>query len=527
MADMVKYINLSELIPGEIHPHLETNNDNLDNLTNSIKNYGILEPLIVRPKDNKYEIILGNRRYKAAKILNLEQIPVIILNIDNSKALEIIISDNIHRKELSSKEEALLYSQALSINNNTKEKLSNDLGIPLDRITSKLNLLNKKNYTTINNNNNNKVNSQQTNTSINSDIINLSELNKEEFERDEQDMNNNQFINNNNQLNEIPQPEEKTTPNNQEPTFGGRFFPSLEDEPTNMNLNNSFNNQSTMNISAQQPSQLIDLTDLSTPNQANQPQPESISQTVVPNLEQISQPSLEPTSDVTNTQEQILQNVPNLTDNMPINQATNQINDISSPTKENQPNIQNDVISNLINNNQPTENSNELPGVQIPNMSTPINDSVNIPQMDISEPTLNLQPNQELENPLSQQLNIPTNPSIDLPNLSQDIPQVSQQTISIPDINLQQPSSELPSLEPNNTISPEINLDNLNINVDNNQIPQSVDLNSSENKSQKDIVPIVNMIKNLVISIEGLGYNLKINETDLENSYKIEIEVEK
>ena len=109
MDNVIQYIGLSELIPGEFHPHLETSNDNLENLTNSIKNYGILEPLIVRPKDKRFEIILGNRRYKAASSLGMEKVPVIILNIDDTKALELVISDNIQRKELSSKEEAYLY----------------------------------------------------------------------------------------------------------------------------------------------------------------------------------------------------------------------------------------------------------------------------------------------------------------------------------------------------------------------------------------------------------------------------------
>ena len=144
MDNAIQYIGLSELIPGEFHPHLEYTNDNLDNLTNSIKKYGILEPLIVRPKEQKYEIILGNRRYNAAKNLGLQKVPAIILNVNDETALNIIISDNIQRKELSSKEEAYLYDKALSFPNTNKEKISINLGIPLDRITSKLNLLKKK-----------------------------------------------------------------------------------------------------------------------------------------------------------------------------------------------------------------------------------------------------------------------------------------------------------------------------------------------------------------------------------------------
>ena len=151
MNNVIQSIPLTLLITSELHPHLEFQADNLDNLVNSIKKYGIIEPLLVRPKDNKFEIILGNRRYNAAKQLGLDKVPVIITNINDEIALNMIISDNIQRKELTSKEEARLYDKALSFPNINKEQLSINLGIPLDRIASKLELL-KKESPTIDNN---------------------------------------------------------------------------------------------------------------------------------------------------------------------------------------------------------------------------------------------------------------------------------------------------------------------------------------------------------------------------------------
>ena len=114
MDNSIKYINLNELIPGEFQPHIEETKSSLENLTNSIKNHGIIIPLIVRPKGIQYEIILGNRRYNAARILRIEKVPVIILDIDDTKAINLIISDNIQRKELTGREEGYRYLPEVS-----------------------------------------------------------------------------------------------------------------------------------------------------------------------------------------------------------------------------------------------------------------------------------------------------------------------------------------------------------------------------------------------------------------------------
>ena len=152
MENSIKYINIDDLIPGEFQAHFENIGDNVDNLANSIKKYGIITPLIVREKGVKqYEIILGNRRYSAAKLVGLQQVPVIILDVDDEKALDIVISDNIQRRELTAKEEAYLYDKDLEYTENNEKKLSDKLGIPLDRIISKLSFIRKNNNLNQNN----------------------------------------------------------------------------------------------------------------------------------------------------------------------------------------------------------------------------------------------------------------------------------------------------------------------------------------------------------------------------------------
>lgn len=473
MDNVIQYIGLSELIPGEFHPHLETTNDNLENLTNSIKKYGILEPLIVRPKDKRYEIILGNRRYKAACILGLQKVPAIILNIDDKESLELVISDNIQRKELSSKEEAYLYNKALSYSNTNKEKLSMDLGIPLDRISSKLNLLNKnkiKEDSLVTSNVKQSANSNIMNNSINNDIINLSELNKEEKERDDFNMNNNQYPNNNLINDNINNQGGITTPNQQsnqqEPTFGGRFFPSLEDEPTNMNLNPSINmNPSPIGTSTNyNSSPLIDLTDLSTEH----------SQTPSPALEQT------PPSTTSST----INNEPSSIPLDPLNTNPTPMSNINiEPPQPTIPTTDVNSIPNQL-NNQPAELNQNIPYQQgiINNAQNNIN--INPLESDMQQPELP-----------PQNSTIPTMPNID---------QIKEE----PPMNI----DNIPDL----TIPDTINSTTTNANPI-----------QSPNLPKKDIIPVANMIKNLAIGIGEFGYKINITENDSDISYSITIEVEK
>ena len=508
MNEEIRYLQLSEIIPGEIHPHLETNNDNLQNMINSIKKYGIITPLLVRPKGNVYEIVLGNRRYKAAQELQLKQVPVVIKELDDKQALELVISDNIQRKELTTKEEALLYNQVLSNNNEKVEKISNDLGIPLDRIISKLNTLNKKeekNIVDSKQNNNEIVTSSN---SINNDIINLSELNKEELEREDNFMNNNEMLNNQINQNNMLGQENLSSQNTSEPTFGGKFFPSLEDQPTNMNINTNILND-TNTTSAPVNSEpninngtnLIDLTDLSgisqsINNELNQQPADTIA---TPNFdinqslnnEILNTPSEAPNPN--NNISDILQSVPTLDQNTPPQEAP--IIDLNVPNNLNQQ-IDN---NNITLNSSLTPPTSELPQEETKLDSLNLNQPTNIDssmELNSQTPLPNLE-NSQQEQVSNISLDLNNQPNLDsLPNLNIEAPIVDNQAImSMPettnsiDIQQGQPTS----------------------------IPQE----------EKNIMPVVNMIKNLAIGFESLGYNIKIEESDELNSYKIQIEVEK
>ena len=352
MGDVITYIPLSNLLPGEFHPHLEFQADNLDNLINSIKSIGIIEPLIVRKKDEKYEIIIGNRRYNAAKSLNLEKIPAIIVNVNDEQALKMIITDNIQTKELSSKEEANLYAKALSYPNVNVEQLSITLGIPIDRINSKLKLI--KNLITNNNQLIEKKPEIQLQTSnnntINNDIISLTELNNEQIRRERLNMNENQAMPNMNNLQPNNNPEM-----NQQPTFGGRFFPSIDE--TKVGEMEQEKQTNMPNISSNEP--LVNLTSLNN-NQGS----DSIS-IPTPNLE-------EPLPSVSNPIPAI--NIPNspmpnmnIPNSEPIQPSNNNINPLPIPNEE-KANIPEQIT-------QPTMNINNESMPSIPNL----NSNMNIP----------------------------------------------------------------------------------------------------------------------------------------------------
>ena len=101
-------LNIDLLIPNPNQPRKRFDDKALKELALSIKEYGIINPILVREKNNLYEIIAGERRFKAAKMIGLKEVPVIIKDIDDNKMSEIAITENIQRENISPIEEELL-----------------------------------------------------------------------------------------------------------------------------------------------------------------------------------------------------------------------------------------------------------------------------------------------------------------------------------------------------------------------------------------------------------------------------------
>lgn len=134
-------VPLEEILPNRFQPRLEFNDRGLEELANSIKEHGIIQPLVLRRVDDKYEIIAGERRYKAATIAGLATVPAIISNIDDNKSAEVAIVENIQRRDLTPIEEARSYKKMLD-KGYSQVELAKKMGISQSAIANKIRLLN-------------------------------------------------------------------------------------------------------------------------------------------------------------------------------------------------------------------------------------------------------------------------------------------------------------------------------------------------------------------------------------------------
>lgn len=114
MTEEIKYLNVSELKPFEEHPFKVRIDEEMDELVESIRDNGVVSPIIARPhKDGGFEIISGHRRAKACEILQLEQAPVIVKDIDDDTAVILVVDSNLNRENILPSEKAFAYQMKL------------------------------------------------------------------------------------------------------------------------------------------------------------------------------------------------------------------------------------------------------------------------------------------------------------------------------------------------------------------------------------------------------------------------------
>jgi len=136
---------LSDIVPNRFQPRKNFEEENLIDLTNSIKERGIIQPIIVRQSNSsnsKYEIIAGERRWLAARRAGLHEIPVVVTEADDLKSLEFAIVENVQRHDLNPLEEALGYKRLIDEFSYDQEKVSKFIGKSRSYITNSLRLLN-------------------------------------------------------------------------------------------------------------------------------------------------------------------------------------------------------------------------------------------------------------------------------------------------------------------------------------------------------------------------------------------------
>lgn len=134
-------VSIDKINPNPNQPRTHFNETLLNELADSIRENGVLQPLLVRKKGEGYEIIAGERRYQASKIAGLEELPVIVKEVDNQKMLELALIENLQRSDLNPIEEAKGYRQLIKASGMTQEALSKAVSKSRSSITNSLRLL--------------------------------------------------------------------------------------------------------------------------------------------------------------------------------------------------------------------------------------------------------------------------------------------------------------------------------------------------------------------------------------------------
>ena len=142
MEKEIREVSLEDIIPNRFQPRLSFDEDELNELAKSIRQHGIIQPLVLRKVGNKYEIIAGERRYKASFIAGLTKVPAIVIDLNDNESAEVAIVENIQRKNLSAIEEAKSYKKLLDRGYLTQEELAVRMGKTQGSISNKLRLLN-------------------------------------------------------------------------------------------------------------------------------------------------------------------------------------------------------------------------------------------------------------------------------------------------------------------------------------------------------------------------------------------------
>ncbi len=135
-------LNLDDVLPNRFQPRIRFDESAINELAESIKEHGVIQPIVVRPIADKYEIIAGERRYKASTIAGMKTIPALVANLNDKESAEIALIENVQRQDLTPIEEAVSYKKILDMGYLTQNQLADKLGKDQSTVANKLRLLN-------------------------------------------------------------------------------------------------------------------------------------------------------------------------------------------------------------------------------------------------------------------------------------------------------------------------------------------------------------------------------------------------
>ncbi|MFH0827102.1 MAG: ParB/RepB/Spo0J family partition protein [Candidatus Omnitrophota bacterium] len=139
--NQIHFVQSEQIKPNPFQPREDFDNESIEELAQSIKEKGVIQPLLVRRKADFYELIAGERRLRAAKLLNLKELPIIIKDVEDKDSLELALVENIQRQGLNAIEEAHAYQHLMDKFHVTQEKISDVLGKSRATISNTLRLL--------------------------------------------------------------------------------------------------------------------------------------------------------------------------------------------------------------------------------------------------------------------------------------------------------------------------------------------------------------------------------------------------
>lgn len=145
-SDMVKEVSIDKLYTNPFQPRKVFAEESIRELSESIKLHGILQPLIVRETKKGYEIVAGERRFRAAKAIKLKTVPIIVKKLSDSEMMELALIENIQREDLNPVEEAIAYQKLIEELSYTQEELSKRVGKSRPHIANHIRLLNLPKY---------------------------------------------------------------------------------------------------------------------------------------------------------------------------------------------------------------------------------------------------------------------------------------------------------------------------------------------------------------------------------------------
>ena len=472
-------VDTNDILPNRFQPRIQFDEDEILELSDSIKEPGVIHPLLVRPIGDKYEIIAGERRYKACVLAGKETVPVVIRDLDDKECSEIALIENVQRKSLSPIEEALSIKKRLDMGNITQGELAEKIGKSQSAVANKLRLLNL------------------------SDDVQNALLENKISERHARSL--------------LKLSTEKLQNNMLEKIINERLTVRQTDEEINKvikgdnnmnNVNNILNSSGTENTSVEIPAMnSFNSTTVEVPT-FNATPPVSTSQTEMPSMSSID-------SGMFNL------NTP------PVSTPQTEMSSMSS---------MDNGIFNL--NTSPVS----TPQTEIPSMSSIDNETPNIGSMSTLESQQIQNSNSQVEAPSFSFDNLYNEPKDILNNQNTMNTQEQKSMFEIPKTNpiIDNTESLDTSSKPKeeDTALPPTYIENDNIQSTSNQGPIIVTdytkqydpvmpFNEEPVINKVDFKEIINILRNCSAEIEKSGYKLDLEEYDLENIYQVVFKIEK